>query len=242
MKTMRLTGTKSVGLALLTGVFFFFTPEAALQAQDVTKFNFKTGITYSISEGAKKAGNKLTMWFSDGDYAAMEPAENNMVLMIFDTKNTKMLTIMQAQKMVMTMDFGKFQQQYKDKKTGEDQPSAPKGQVTKTGVSEKIMGYNCDQYKITSAESESLVWVTTELDAGYINFAKSMMMAMNSGKGKTGNNALGNLQDIANGVMLKMITKDLSNNKEVMLEATNVNTSGKEVDITGYQTMKISGQ
>lgn len=241
MKTMYASGKKGILFFLLANLLLITATTAKLQAQDVTKFNFKTGITYSISEGQKKAGNKLTMWFSDGDYAAMEPSENNMVFMIFDTKNTKMLTIMQAQKMVMTMDFGKLQQQYQDKNKGTDDKAAPKAQVTKTGVTEKIMGYNCEQYKITTDENETLVWVTTELGTGYTSFAKSMMMAMNSGKGK-GNNSFGDLQNVANGIMLKMITKDLSDKKEVTLEATNVNTSGKEVDITGYQTMKMPGQ
>lgn len=213
-------------------------------AQDGTDFKFKLGITYNISSGDNDKQHKLAMWFSDGDYSGMEPTESkSAVFIVFDMKNMKMLTIMEAQKMVMSIDLAKFQQQYQQKQGADENKAAPKATITKTGVTEKILGYNCDQYKITSEKNESLIWVTSELGSGFGNFSKSIMMALNSGRGQGGSNtSLPDTQGAANGVMLKMVATDLSNNKVTTLEATEVNKDGKELNTTGYRVMAMPGQ
>ena len=212
-------------------------------AQETKDFKFKLGITYDISNGDKDK-HQLAMWFSDSSYSGMEPAEKEGIFIVFNMHDMKMLTIMQQQKMIMTIDLGKLQQQYQQKQAenGGDK-TAPKATVTKTGVTEKILGYNCDQYKITSEKSESLIWVTKELGTGFGDFSKSLMMAMNNGRGKPSGNA--NFPDaagMANGVMLKMVATDLSNNKVTTLEAVNVNKDGKEINTEGYQVMNMPGK
>lgn len=248
MKKMMLTSSLTYFCCFVSFIMASIIPTKNLNAQDVTDYKFKLGITYNITSGDKDKKNethKLAMWFSDGDYSGMEPTEaKSQVFIVFNMKDMKMLTVMEAQKMVMTIDLAKFQQQYQQKQTTGDDKSAPKGQVTKTGVSEKILGYNCDQYKITSEKSESLIWVTTELGSGFSDFSKSLMMALNSGKGQMGgsNTTLPDTKGATNGVMLKMIVTDLSSNKVTTLEATEVNKDGKELNTTGYRVMSMPGQ
>ena len=206
-------------------------------AQDIKDFKFKLGIIYNISSGGGES-HKLAMWVSEDVYTGMEPTEGNSgVFIIFNMKDMKMLTVMQAQKSVMLMDLNKYKQMAQQNQYIGDS-IASKVQVTKTGVSEKILGYNCDQYKITSDKSEALVWVTTELGSGFSSFSKSLMMALNSGRGKMQGATIPDTEG-ANGVMLKLEATDLSTKKVTRLEATEVNKDGKEINITDYRAISM---
>jgi len=206
-------------------------------AQDTKDFKFKLGITYNVSSGGGES-HKLAMWVSENAYTGMEPTEgNSSVFIIFNMQDMKMLTVMKAQKTVMLMDLNKYQQAAQQNQNTGDK-TAPQAQVTKTGVSEKILGYNCDQYKVSSDKIESLIWVTTELGSGFSNFSKSLMMALNNGRGKMQGTTIPDAQG-ANGVMLKMEATDLSTKKVTRLEATEVNKDGKEVNITDYNIISM---
>ncbi|HEX5152121.1 MAG TPA: DUF4412 domain-containing protein [Parafilimonas sp.] len=206
-------------------------------AQDTKDFKFKLGITYDVSSGGGES-HKLAMWVSEDVYTGMEPTEGNSgVFIIFNMKDMKMLTVMQAQKSVMIMDLNKYQKMAQQNQSTGDK-TATQAQITKTGVTEKILGYNCDQYKVSSEKSESLIWVTTELGSGFSDFAKSLMMALNNGRGKTQGATIPDMQG-AGGVMLKMEATDLSTKKVTKMEATQVNKDGKEVNITDYNVMSM---
>ena len=71
------------------------------------------------------------------------------------------------------------------------------------------MVYNCDQYKVSSDKSKSLIWLTTELGSGFSNFSKSLMLVLSNGRGRMQGTTIPYAQD-ANGVMMKVEVTDLS--------------------------------
>ncbi|SFP57304.1 protein of unknown function [Parafilimonas terrae] len=206
-----------------------------VQAQDSKDYKFRLGITYTTTSGDK--AHDIKMWLSDEAYTGIEASENSgSAFIIFNMKDKKMITIMETQKMAMIMDLGKYQQMMTQKmKEAED--SLPK--VEKTGITEKILGYNCDQYKITSDKSQTLVWITKELGNGFAGFSKSLMMMLNNGRSKPQGASIPDIQAAADGVMMKMEATDLSSNKVTKMEATAINKDGKDLNISDYKTMSM---
>lgn len=210
----------------------------AQQAAPTNDYKFKLGITYNITSGANGNMNNMKMWFSENGYTGVEPGGNNAIFLVMDIPAQKMYTIIEPQKMMMAMDMKSLQQSIPQmQQHGVDTAGISKAQFTKTGVTEKILGYNCDQYKITSDNSESLLWATTELGEGFADMAKSLMMALN--KGRQGGANLPDTKGALNGVMLKIIVTELSTKKVTTIEATEINKDGKEVNTTGYQMMNM---
>ena len=213
-------------------------PFKSIYAQDDNKdFKFKLGVNYKASSEGKSYD--LLMWVSDKPYTGMEAqAGGNSAFIIFNMQDKKMVTVMEAQKMVMIMDMGKYQQEA-TQHMNDSGNAQQKVQVVKTGVKEKILGYNCDQYKITTENSEILTWVTTELGTGFTTFAKGLMMALSSGKGKPQGSNAPDMKGMTDGITLKMEITDLSTKKVTKLEATAINKEGKEINISDYKIMSM---
>ena len=212
-------------------------PFKTIYGQDTKDYKFNLGINYDITTDGKT--HNIGMWLSDNVYTGMEAKEGgNSAFIIFNMKDKKMITVMESQKMAMIMDINKYPQMAAQQ-MNDSNKTQPNVQIVKTGVTEKILGYNCTQYKITSEKTESLVWITTELGTGFTNFSNSLMMMFNNGKGKPQGTALPDTKGAENGVTLKLETTDLSTNKVIKLEATAINKDGKEIDITGYNIMSM---
>jgi len=206
------------------------------------EFTFKTGITYDITSGESDDAKKLqdmTIWFAEGDYMGIEAGAQKMMFMVYDMKSMKMVTLMEAQKMAMVMDMKKMGQEVAEA-TGEK--DVPDVKIIKTGVKEDILGYSCDQYKVTSETTESLVWLTTQLGTDFGNFAKSMGMAMGGLKGNKKAGSFPDLKGMAKGAMLKMEAKDASTGDITRIEATAVNKEGKIINASGYKVISMPGQ
>ena len=52
---------------------------------------------------------------------------------------------------------------YMELPSGEKQGDSAKPQLKKTGKTQKLLGYNCEQFIVKSADQESEIWVTKEL-------------------------------------------------------------------------------
>ena len=216
-------------------------------AQESTKlpdeYQFKLGITYEMSSGKNnnfKKTQDINMWYSEAGYTGVGMGSQAAMFMVYDMKSMKMITLMEAQKMAMIMDMKKLAEQAAAK-TGASEKDADDVKVTKTGITEKILGYTCQQYRITSDKSESLVWVTGELGSGFGNYAQSMSMAMGGGKAKKGL-AFPDIKGIANGIMLKMEATDPSTGDVMRMEGAAVNKDGKKINVSGYTVMHLPGQ
>ena len=71
---------------------------------------------------------------------------------LIDVKANKSLMIVDAMKMYMETPQA----------AGEDS-AKPKSEITKTGKTQKILGYDCEEFLVKEGEQESDVWVTKEL-------------------------------------------------------------------------------
>jgi hypothetical protein len=233
-----------VALVLIT-IYLF--PAENIYAQEGIKlpdeYQFKLGITYEMSSGKNnnlKKTQDINMWYSEAGYTGVGVGNQAAMFMVYDMKSMKMITLMEAQKMAMIMDMKKMAEQAAAK-TGAGEKDAGDVKITKTGKTEKILGYTCEQYKISSDKSESLVWVTSALGSGFGSYAQSMAMAMGGGKAKKG---LGfpDMKGVTNGIMLKMEATDPSTGDVMRMEATSVNKDGKKINVSGYTTMNMPGQ
>ncbi len=201
-------------------------------------YDFTLGVTYEISSGKNgnmKKGEQMGMWFSNQPYTGMESPKQKGFFMVMDLNDQKMVTLMTDQKMAMVMDLKKMQEKMKGQ-VKEENPANVK--ISKTGKSETILGYKCQQYLIESDDSQSYAWITTELGSGMGNLAKSLSAILSSGPKPMG---LPSMKGIENGVLLKMESTDKKNGNTTRLEAVNVSKEGKKFPTAGYNVMAMPG-
>lgn len=229
----------------LTIILFIFSA-GSIYAQEADKlrdeYKFKLGITYEFSRIAKdqvKNSHEMNMWYSDAGFSGIEMNGKASMFMLYDMKSMKMITLMEAQKMAMMMDMKKMSGQIAGR-VDSAKKEASDAKITKTGKTEKILGYSCEQYKITSKKTESLIWVTKELGAGFGDYSKSFGMLI-GGKGGQGT-GFPDMKGAADGVMLKMESTDTGTGDIIRMEATAVNKDGKNINTSGYKLMNMPGQ
>lgn len=232
--------TLSAGLAALS--------PSVLQAQNANglqeEYKFQMGITYDISSdkgGKNGKSNQMTIWFAPADYAGFDVGEQKGMAMVYDFKSEVMVTFMEAQKMGMIIDMKKMRKMVQNQAELEGRDVKEEDvKVTKTGRTEKILGYSCDEYSVVSDNSTGNVWVTGELGAGFANYMKNFSMVMQGSQ--KGNSNLPNMKGISNGVMLRMVNKDAKSGNTSKFEAVAVNKDGKTIKTAGYNIMKMPGQ
>lgn len=225
---------KSVNLLLLA----ILSTNAVVSQTLPENYDFSLGITYEISSGKNgslKKGEQMGMWFSKGDYTGMESPKQKGFFMVMDLKDQKMITFMTDQKMAMIMDLAKMRQRVQ----GQVKEEAPNNvKITKTGKSETILGYKCEQFQVESDDSQSLVWMTTELGSGMGNFAKSLAAMLETGPKPI---HFPSMKGMENGVMLKMETTDKKSGNLSRFEAVSVSKDGKKMATDGYKVMAMPG-
>lgn len=222
-------GTVLFGLLGMNSAFAQSLPE---------NYEFALGVTYEMSSGKNgnlKKGEQMGMWFSNQPYTGMEVPKQKGFFMVMDLKDQKMVTLMTDQKMAMVMDLKKMQEKMKGQ-VKEENPSDVK--ITKTGKSETILGYKCDQYLIETSDGQSLVWITTELGSGMGNLAKSLSSILSSGPKPMG---LPSMKGIENGVLMRLESTDKKSGNSTRIEAVNVNKDGKKFPTAGYNVMAMPG-
>lgn len=221
-------------------ISLLIAPGMMAQEEMADQYSFDLGITYEMATGKPgklKNNTQMSMWFSNADHVGMQAGEQNEMFMIYDMKSMKMITLMEAQKMAMVMDMKKMQDKMASQ-VKQQQAAAEDVKVSKTGRSEKILGYSCDEYKISSKEGENLVWITKELGQGMGNFSKKFSSIMNSNprsKKVTG------FEGMEEGVMLRMEFTSTDGKDASRFEAKEVHKDGKTVSTEGYQVMKMPG-
>lgn len=202
------------------------------------EYSFKLAIAYDMkgknSEGQDR-NTQVTYLLSDKDYAGFEAGGKGMT-MVYDLPKQQMVTLMVSNKMAMIMDMKQMQARMeamnKDKKPDPDNNF----KVTRTGKTEKILGYSCEIYEVSSSRSTMLVWITKELGSGYSSFAKSFSMMMKNGSSGA---SLPEFKEMAGGVMLKMQTTSKENSTTTSLEAKSIDKNGKTINTTGYKVMAM---
>lgn len=223
----------------------FYCVKALAQASDqlANAYHFKIGITYETSQGDKdklKKGTDMNIWLSDENYTGVNPGGKAAMFMIYDLKAGKMFTLMEDQKMAMVIDVQKMIEQIAGA-ANMDAEDDSNVKISKTGKSEKILNYNCEQFLIENGEKKSLVWITKELGSGFGNYMQSIAMSMQKNMNSQKNKSIPVFGELKDGVLLKLEYSDASKGEITRLEATAVHPEGKSINTSEYKLLNLGG-
>ena len=198
-----------------------------------SNYRFELGITYAVSttKGNKKSDQvDMSMWFSEKGYVGTGiEAEKNKMLIIYDSEKDAVINIMDDSKTYMVMS-SKFMERF-GKGVSDEEPEAS-GAIEKTGKTETILGYTCEQYRAKDNDMEVLLWLTKELGVDYSVFAKNMAKIMRNNKQQLPKG----VADMPGGMMLRMESTDVKGRNTYMMEATTVHNDGRTVDMSAYKS------
>lgn len=206
------------------------TPEL----RDQYKFGF--GVTYKMSSTNSKEKTKemptMTMWMSEDGITAMHTDEQNSTI-IMDLEKETMIIIQENDKSYMAIKSNMKAVSDKILESVEDEiddeiPADVK--FEKIGT-EKILGYNCDIYKMTSSESESKIWTTQDIKFDYNKMAGGFTNSF----GKKQKSALPTMEGMPMGMLLKVITTETKSKDTVTMEATEIFKDGKTFKLSSYK-------
>ena len=207
------------------------------QATVLDQYIFKVGIDYTTSitkENGKKEGETaVSMWLSDKGYIGMgQGSRDNFIVTDLENKTTIIFQSKEKTYMAMSSDIGGMVAKMAEE-TGAADESANASDVKfeKLSRSEKILGYDCDIYRIETDEVVSTIWVTPALKVNY--------MALMNSFGNLTKNAKGRVpavyQNQINGVMLKTETLGKKDKETTLMEATKVDDNGRVIDVSSYK-------
>lgn len=204
------------------------------------QYKFEFGITYQMSstnsKGKAQDLPKMTMWMGESGVSAIHTNEQNTT-MIMDMEKETMVIIQENEKTYMAIksNFKAASEQIlkasKDAANEEDIVTDDM-KMEKIG-SEKLLGYNCDIYKISSNETESKVWVTQDINFDYSKMAGGFSNSF-GGKQKS---SLPNVKGMPMGMMLKVITINNKSNETMTMEATEVFKNGTIFKLSSYKKL-----
>lgn len=113
----------------------------------------------SLGITAEKGGEQVIEFATKGDLVRMEPKSGDArgAAMIMDATKQEMTILMPSERMymVMPMRSGPAQQG--------DGAEAKEAKIEKTGRSEKILGYDCEEWLMTDKGESTALWVTEQL-------------------------------------------------------------------------------
>ncbi len=166
------------------------------------------------------------------------PDQQKSTIMIMDSKNKAMVTVMAAQKQYMAMNMTAMSEMtatiIKEDEEQQDEMVNPPT-VTKTGRTKTILGYSSEEYAVKSEDTVGTIWISTDsrlVDFNPFKAMASMAVAVDV-----------EVQDVPyNGTLLEMNMeftdvkkkKDTSSMSYVVKE---INLVNKTIDLTGYKNL-----
>lgn len=134
----------------LSGVVGAFAALSALAFEGKVSLGLKSG----------REAEQVIDYAMKGTRVRMEPkmADADGTAMIMDWEKQEMIVLMPEQQMYMVMPLKKPQAA-----AARPQPAAPEQKVEKTGRTEKILGYLCEEYVTTEGGQTTEMWITEEL-------------------------------------------------------------------------------
>lgn len=140
---------KTLFRAGLSGVVAAFAAVSALA--------FEGRVSLGIT--AEKGGEQVIDFLTKGDLVRMEPkaAEAAGTAMIVNAAKQEMTILMPRERMYMAMPL----RGGPASPGGAEQPA--QGKIEKTGRTEKILGYDCEEYVVTDKGDSTEMWITEQL-------------------------------------------------------------------------------
>lgn len=125
----------------------------------VSAFAFEGRVSLGMT--AEKGGEQVIDFAMKGDLVRMEPqsGEARGAAMIMNAAKQEMTILMPSERMYMVMPMrgGPAQQG--------DGAEAKEIKIEKTGRTEKILGYDCEEWLMTDKGESTALWVTEQLGA-----------------------------------------------------------------------------
>lgn len=150
---------------------------------------FEGVVEYSVTTGE---GTMPMTYMMKGNNVRveMEGRPGMKAVFLIDAKKNKSIMLMEKMKMYMEMPA-----------VPPGDSDEPKPEITKTGKTQKILGYECQQFLVKEGDNESEVWVTKEL-------GKFQMFEMGGPQGKSNEEAWQKMIGSEGGFPLLATTKE----------------------------------
>ncbi|NJN24532.1 MAG: DUF4412 domain-containing protein [Cyclobacteriaceae bacterium] len=214
----------------------------ATPASVADTYSFSSGIVYDMTteSGKNSTTMEYTMLFNpNADYIGTQlgdlESDGNKtqtptdITTIMDFENNAMVIIMKQQNMAQIMTLDKVKQM--------SEPEAPQEEtkVEKTGKTKDILGYRCEEYLLTSENTNGAVWIAPDLKVLSKSYFKSL-----------GNANLANkqvLQDIE-GMMLEMdmnMEDEKGKPMHMAMKAKSIDREPASYTMADYQQLNLGG-
>jgi hypothetical protein len=165
------------------------------------------------------------MMKGDNVRVEMEQQPGRKAAILMDAKENKSIMLMDQMKMYMDLPA-----------PPQADSTMPKPEITKTGKTQKILGYNCQQFLVKEGDRQSDVWVTKQL-------GRFQMLRMGGRGGKGNSEAWQKMIGSEGGFPLLAITKE-GDSQVSKMEATKVDKKSLDASLfkipEGYKKFDAS--
>lgn len=227
------------------GAMGIFAGKAVVEDNYEFDHNMLLNIDTYDKKGKQQDPMDMRMYFSEDqpNFGMQMDMEGSKTFIIYDMKTYQMVTLIESdgQKIGTAMKFdpAKFEEAIKD--ASEENPDMSDYKFIKTGNSKVISGYNCDEYKVESSESDpdwvSTYWLTDETDANWMQYMANM-----AASNKAMSNKFEMPENYPKGTMIQIINESVKNQEKSIMTVKEFNKDQeKSFSTSGYQFMNIPG-
>lgn len=204
---------------------YSFTTEVIYEMVSYDKGKL-TSMEYAIllNPGKEYMATKMGAMTQDGKKTKM-PMDMTTIM---DFQNNAMIMIMEQQKMANIMSMDELSDMAENEETMEE------ATITKTGQTKKILGYRCEEYKMTSADMEGNIWIAPKVEAYDQSFLKHL-----------GNSAFTNKTELMElkGLMMEMeitVKPDKKNKStDMKMNIISFEEKEKEIVMSNYKSLNM---
>lgn len=190
-------------------------------------FAFEGRVSLGIT--AEKGGEQVIDFAMKGDFVRMEPqsGEARGAAMIMNAAKQEMTILMPSERMYMVMPMRGGPAQQGDSGETKDM------KIEKTGRTEKILGYDCEEWLMTDKGESTTLWVTEQLGTFMgLGGGNPMGGMMGSRKAKTEGSAWEKLlKDKKGWFPLRVTSRDARGKEKFRLEAKKVEPGTLPADL-----------
>lgn len=206
------------------------------------KYSFNHELEYKITMTEKKGKEtenmNMVMMISEnepifGTKLDMPQGSSNSV---FDYDKGQMITLTKTEGMNMGMVMNIDQEAMQNYTSNEEEKETTDSKFRKTGNTKKILGYNCEEWKMEDKDNTSTVWVSTDLDMNIGNALSSMAQGAKK-------NSPVPAGEYPMGTLMESTSVDNKSGDTYHMIATRVDmNSNPSVSTEGYQFMNMGGK